>query len=123
MNARRRAAPPQPAILHNPFRPDPFRLFAAYPTSSPSPDWTATLSPGIGWPEARALLSGPLAAYGDANRPSLKECEAIVTWLAAHSSGSLEAVSEQFPAVRRAAIVRGLLWIARFGVIELRPPG
>jgi hypothetical protein len=31
-DARRRAAPPVPRSPDNPFRPDPFRLFAAYPT-------------------------------------------------------------------------------------------
>jgi glycosyltransferase involved in cell wall biosynthesis len=121
-NARRRATPPQAPIYNNPYRPDPFTLFATYPTHSLSADWRATVSPGLAWPEAKALLSGPLAAYGNANRPSLEESEQIVTWLADRPGARVSEIAELFPAGRRSAIARGLLWIARFGVIALQPP-
>ena len=120
--ARRRAAPPQAAVVENPYRPDPFRLFASYPTHHVARDWRATVSPGTAWPEAKALLSGPLAQYATANRPSLEESERIVTWLADRPGASVDEIVELFPQARRPAIARGLLWIARHGVIVLQPP-
>jgi hypothetical protein len=122
-NARRAAAAPQGPIFDNPFRPDPFRLFAAYPTRSLAADWRVSVSPGMTWPEAEALLSRPIAAYGSVNRPSLEESEQILAWLADRPGASVADIIQLFPAGRRSSIARGLLWIARFGVISLQPPG
>jgi glycosyltransferase involved in cell wall biosynthesis len=122
-NARRRAVEAPPGIMNNPFRPDPFRLYASYPTRHLAKDWRASVVPGIDWPAARALLSGGLAAYGAVNRPTLDEAEQIVAWLAIRPGALVSEIAELFPAWRQPAISRGLLWIARFGVIELRPPG
>jgi glycosyltransferase involved in cell wall biosynthesis len=121
-NARRRAAPPAAGIMNNPFRPDPFTLYASYPTRHLASGWRARLGAGIDWPVASALLSGPLATYGGVNRPNLQEVEQIVAWLAERPDALVSELAELFPAWRRPAISRGVLWIARFGVIELRPP-
>jgi glycosyltransferase involved in cell wall biosynthesis len=121
-NARRRAVEAPPGIMNNPFRPDPFRLYASYPTRHLAKDWQAQLAPAIDWPAAKSLLAGPLAAYGGINRPSLDEAEQIVAWLATRPGALVSEIAELFPAWRQPAISRGLLWIARFGVIELRPP-
>ena len=74
------------------------------------------------WPAAHALLSSPLAAFGGLNRPSFADVEQILSWLAARPGARVEEIAELFPEARRPLIMRGLLWIARFGVIELRPP-
>lgn len=121
-NARRLAAPPQTPTYDQPFRPDPFRIFAAYPTHHLTHDWRATVSPGTAWANARVLLSGPLAEYSNVNRPNLQEVEQIVTWLVERPGASVGEITQLFAAGRRSAIARGLLWIARYGVIELRPP-
>jgi hypothetical protein len=120
--ARRRAGPVEPALRPNPYRPDPFRLFAGYPTGSPAADWVAELAPGVAWPDAKALLSQPLTNYSHFNRPNLEEAEKIVAWFAENPGGKVSDLVLNFPAARRSAISRGLLWIARYGVIVLRPP-
>jgi len=121
-NARRAAAPAQAPVFDNPYRPDPFRLFAAYPSRALTDDWRAVLNRGMTWPRAKALLSNPLADYGAVNRPTLEESEQIVAWLADRPGARVGDISREFPAIRRGAIARGLLWIARFGVIALEPP-
>ena len=121
-NARRRAAGPSPSVTNNPFRPDPFRLYASYPTRHLSPEWRVSLSPGVDWPTAKTLLTTPLAHYGGINRPNLEEVEQMVAWLAARPGASVAELAEAFPAGRRPLILRGVSWIARFGIIELRPP-
>ncbi|THD58906.1 glycosyltransferase family 4 protein [Phenylobacterium sp.] len=121
--ARRRAAPQVAGAMGNPFRPDPFTLYASYPTRHLADGWRATLCPDMDWPAAQAVLSRPLAAYGYINRPNAAECEKILAWLAERPGAQVSEIVELFPAFRRPAIARGLLWIARFGVIELRPGG
>jgi glycosyltransferase involved in cell wall biosynthesis len=121
-NARRQVALPSAPIANNPFRPDPFSAFASYPTHHLANDWCASLSPGVAWPDAKLVLSGPLAAHSYSNAPNLEEAEQIVTWLADRAGASIGDLIQIFPAQRRSVIARGLLWIARYGVIELRPP-
>jgi hypothetical protein len=121
-NVRRRAAPLQAPRRDNPFRPDPFELFAAYPTHHLAEDWQVSLSSGVAWPDARAMLTGPLAAYGAVNRPSLEEVEQVFAWLDGRPNAKVRELTQAFTAARQPAIARGLLWIARFGVIALRPP-
>jgi hypothetical protein len=122
LNARRAAAPVQAPVTDDPFRPDPFRLFASYPTRHLASDWRVSLTPGLDWPAAKAVLASPLAAYSLVNRPDLSECEQIVAWLQDRPDARVAEVAAIFPPVRRSAISRGLLWIARFGVLDLRPP-
>ena len=122
-NARRLAAPPQAPRRDNPFRPDPFTLFAAYPTRHLAQDWRVSASPRVTRAEATALLGGPLATYGAVNRPTPEEVEQILDWLTARPGARVDELAQAFPPARRSANARGLLWIARFGVIELQPPG
>jgi hypothetical protein len=122
-DARRRAAPPIPLDPSNPFRPDPFRLFAAYPTHALEPSLRVRVAPGVTWSDAQAVLSSPLANYSRYNRPSLQEAEQVFLWLAARESAAVEELAPQFAAGRWPFVRRGLLWMARFGVLELSPEG
>ena len=74
------------------------------------------------WAAAKAVLASPLASYAGINRPTLDEAEQIVTWLAGRPGAAVSEIAALFPGWRQPAIQRGLLWIARFGVIELKPP-
>jgi glycosyltransferase involved in cell wall biosynthesis len=120
---RRRRASDATAARTNPYRPDPFRLFGAYPTHHLADDWSVTPVPGVGAADTKALLSAPLTKYSAFNRPSLEEVEQIVAWLADHHDARVSDVVESFPQPRRSVVRRGLLWIARYGAVTLRPPG
>ena len=121
-NARRQAVPPAAPDAANPFRPDPFKLFAAYPTHHLTPAWSVALAPGMTWDEAGPLLSNPLANQGNVNRPTLAEAEQLVTWLMDRKVATTPDVLSIFPRGRHGPVGRGLLWLARFGVITLIPP-
>ena len=73
------------------------------------------------WAEAAARLQNPLVSLGVMNRPSVQEAQSILDWLAEHSGAEVRELAERFPANRREAVTRGLLWLARFGLITLRP--
>ena len=74
------------------------------------------------WEAAEALLSNPLASYSPFNRPSLAEVQQVIAWLDGRPGATVKDVLDAMPAGRRSFIQRGLLWVARYGVITLRPP-
>jgi len=121
--ARLRAAPPEPERRANPYRPDPYALFAGYPTRHLSRRDLVALNPGLDWPAARARLEGPLAVYSRFNRPSDAELEIVVNALAEHGPMPVAKVIELIPPGRRNYLERGLLWLARHDIIALQPGG
>lgn len=120
-NARRLAAPPAHPVRENPFRPDPFTLFQSYPTEHLSASYV--VEAGTDWASAEALLRQPLAAYSSFNRPTLKEVEAVLAVLAERPRATVAEVVQSFPQPRRSFVERGLLWMARYGVVTLKRPG
>jgi hypothetical protein len=119
-NARRLAAPPLAGNRVNPFRPDPFTNFQSYPTAHMQPQ-TRVAATGMPWSEAKALLSGPLASYSVFNRPTLAEAEQVVAFLAERPEATAQEVAASFSASRSPVVERGLLWLARYGVIRILP--
>jgi glycosyltransferase involved in cell wall biosynthesis len=122
-DARRRAAPPEPLAPDNPFRPDPYSLFASYPTRHVALDHHLALSPGVTWEAAAARLAQPLAIYSRLNRPTAAEVEQVFRWLSERPGGPLADLLETFPPGRRPFIRRGVLWLARHDVIGITPAG
>ncbi len=120
-NARRRAASQSPADPANPFRPDPFRLFASYPTHHLDAGCRVSVQPGLAWSDAQALLTSPLAGYGAVNRPSLQEAAQVFAWLSERPSATVEEAIEPVAPNRRPFVRRGLLWMARYGVVAITP--
>ena len=120
-DARRRAAPAEAPVADNPFRPDPFRLFAAYPSRHLGLDDHIALSPDLAGEAALARLASPQATYSRLNRPSETEVAAMLAWLAERPEGRVADLLQIFPPARRAYILRGVLWIARYGLITIRP--
>ena len=117
--ARLKAAPPEPAPRANPYGPDPYFLFAGYPTRHLSRNDVASLVPGMDWPTARARLAGPLAVYSHFYRPYDPELEIVINALAANGPMPVAKVIELIPQGRRNVMERGLLWLVRHDVIAL----
>jgi hypothetical protein len=120
-DARRRAYTPVAESRSNPFRPDPYALFASYPTRWLGHDDQVALVPGMNVLRAHERLSAPLAAYSDFNRISEVEVEAIVTRLAGAPSVTVQDLLEPFPRQRRNFVERGLLWLARHDIVAILP--
>jgi glycosyltransferase involved in cell wall biosynthesis len=118
-NARRLAAGPEPATRDNPYRPDPFTLFQSYPTRHLSGRTPIQLAPGMSWALAEPLLRRNLVGYSNFNRPTLDEVRLVIEHLA-HTGGSTVGQAAQVAsAERRLFVARGLLWLARYGVVIL----
>jgi glycosyltransferase involved in cell wall biosynthesis len=121
--ARLRAAPAEPRKRSNPYRPDPYVLFANYPTRHIARDDVVSLEPGMDWPTAHARLEGPLAVYSRFNRPNPQELATVITALAERGPMPVGQVLELIPPGRRNFLERGLLWLARHDVVSLHAAG
>jgi hypothetical protein len=121
-NARRQAAPDNSQGL-NPYRPDPFTLFASYPTRPLGRADLVSLTPGVTAEAANGKLAAPIAIYSRYNRPSEAEVAEVVAALQAQAVMAVAEVLERFAASRRAVIERGLIWLARHDILSIRPPG
>jgi len=121
--ATRRAAAPAPAgPQDNPWRMDPFRLFAGYATRHLSARTRLSLAAGVTQASALAMLQSPLAGFTTLNFPTPAEVELIIDRLAAAPGTAVEALLAAFPQDRRYFLERGFLWLAKFGVLRLDDP-
>lgn len=119
-DARRRAAAAQAPSSINPFAPDPFTLFASYPTRHLALEDMVELNPELNRPAALARLEAPLAAYSRVNRISPAEVEAVLDHLAGQGPSTVSALRELVPEIRRNYLERGLIWLARHDVVAIR---
>ena len=122
---RRRAALPEApdvaAIIDNPRRLDPFQLFATYPTAVLTSQ-TLLRAAGLSPDAVRARLSEHLAALGGWALPTLSEVGVVLGHLTDHPQASVAELVALFPVPRRGFLERGLLWLVKFGVVELVSP-
>jgi hypothetical protein len=122
-NARRLTAGPEAATRDNPYRPDPFTLFQSYPTRHLSARTPVALAPGMSWEIAEPLLKSELVAYSNFNRPTLDEVRLMIAHLAETGGSTVAQTSQVGRPERGPFIARGLLWLARYGVVVLGQEG
>lgn len=122
--SRRRAAAanaPPYAPHEDPWRLDPYRIFANYPTEAPSPSTRFSLTPGMTWADALKHLSLPPAGYAKTFLPTLAEREALFVAVAAQEGATAQELVAGFPVGRRPLMERALLWLAKYGIIRIHP--
>jgi glycosyltransferase involved in cell wall biosynthesis len=120
-NARRKASTASGPTA-NPYRPDPYRLFANYPTRHLQRSDIISLSPEMDPQAAKARLAAPLAAYSRFNRPTDAEVEIVISALIARGPTAVAELLESIPEPRRRIVERGLLWLARHDVVVIQAP-
>lgn len=120
-NARRLAAAPEPGRPDLPLRPEPFTLFAGYPTRHIARTDRIMRTPGLDLNQALARLDAPLGLYSGYNRPVRSELTAILAGLDGAATPSVAELLQRFPAGRRPYVERGLLWLARNDLVAILP--
>jgi glycosyltransferase involved in cell wall biosynthesis len=118
LGRRRQAAPAQPG-LENPYRPDPFRMFAGYPTAALGAGDTVVLARPFAPGEAAELMQRASVRADAARLPSITEAEAILALLAV-GPRSVGALLAGISPERRPFVERGIVWLAKFGFVRLR---
>jgi hypothetical protein len=116
--ARRRTAAGRRPGLENPYRPDPFRMFAAYPTAVlEADDLVASARPFVDG-EAAFLLESPGVRNIAARLPTTTEAESLIAAIT-DQPRTVGALLAAFPPDRRPFVERGILWLAKFGFVRL----
>lgn len=106
---------PPPATALYPARPEPFHAFRAYPTQTLADGMTVERT-GLDAGMARRLLASPLFRLGSAGLPDAADLERVLT---APCPADVAALLRLFPAERRGAAVRAVLWLAKYGFLTL----
>jgi hypothetical protein len=101
-------------------RPDPYTLFAGYPTRHIRPDDLVGLAEFADWPAAQARLDSPLAAYSRFNRPSHDELRQVFEHVVTNGPTPVAKLLELIAPSRRNYMERALIWMARHDVLSLR---
>ena len=124
-NARRLAAKarstPPFAPSEDPWRLDPFRLFASYPSATPDAATRYALIPGTSRDDLRFKLNRPVTNHSGRYLPNGREIEALYVALSAQETATAAELLQGFPPARRLFLERTLLWLAKYGIIRVMP--
>ena len=115
---RRRLSAVAQGPLENPYRLDPFRMFAAYPSAALQASEVVALQRPFAPGEASEWLSRAGVRSAAGRLPTDLEIEDIVRRLTV-GPRSLGALLAEVSADRRTFVERGVLWMAKFGVVRL----
>jgi glycosyltransferase involved in cell wall biosynthesis len=121
LERRRRAAPPQGprSAGENPWRLDPFTMFASYPTAALTHADTVRTPRRFAEGELAEVLARASVRDGGRRLPTLAEAHEIVAALSPDYEIEVGALVAIFPPERRPFIERGLVWLAKFGLVKL----
>jgi glycosyltransferase involved in cell wall biosynthesis len=109
------------AAAHLP-RPDPFWIFAGYPSATLQPDSVVTLMPGTIPEEVEARLKSPLSDFAMPILPDLGDMTAAIRHLAAAGPMKAAELAEQAAPGRSERLYRGLVWLAKMDLVRIAPP-
>jgi starch synthase len=110
----------KPGVSANPIHPDPFRLFAHYPTTTFGAKSRLKLVAGLDAAVWKSTLAAPLLSAGNPTLPSPDDVLAMRTALEA-AGGNMEAAAflQAAPQPRREIYARGLALLLKAGLIEI----
>jgi alpha-maltose-1-phosphate synthase len=109
------------AMAHLP-RPDPFLLFAGYPSGLLEPDMVVSLTPGATPQQVEACHKSPLADFAMAILPELADMIAVVRHLAADGPMTAAELAEAVAPGRSDRLYRGFVWMAKMDLVRIAPP-
>lgn len=121
----RRDGVPCPAsstlATYRPSRPDPYDLFASFPTSRLSLDHRVRRTPGIGVDEVEGRLHLKAALVDSSFGTTVASLAAL--WLELDLEGqTVKSVVTKRAAPEAQRTVRTLLWLSKFGLVKIDPP-
>jgi hypothetical protein len=114
-------SPATMAMAHLP-RPDPFLLFAGYPSGLLEPDMVVSLMPGATPQQVEACHKAPLADFAMAVLPALADMIAVVRRLTADGAMPAGKLAEAVAPGRSDRLYGGLVWMAKMDLVRIVPP-
>ncbi len=125
MASLRPKARPQRArnLADNPWRLDPYRLFASYPTEWMTHRTVLAVTPGVTPSSAADWLSQPIVQQVVSILPRRPEVEQIFRAIEARRQITVGELLTDFPQPRRPHIERSLLFFAKYGLLIVHAGG
>lgn len=111
-------APLLPGRGAAPTRPDPFALFADYPTQRLAPNLRVTLMPGVTLDILRQRAAIPGAVTRGSFLPSLPGFQIMLEHLAQGSMSAAE-LGATLPPDQRSRAAAGMVWMMKLGLISI----
>jgi glycosyltransferase involved in cell wall biosynthesis len=106
-----------------PARLDPFDAFAHYPTHRLAPDTLVAAVPGADAKRLDFMRRVPLSAYAANIFPDRADCMAVLAHLSKAQTASVDELVALAPPDRQDSLRRGLVWLAKHGLVKLLPAG
>jgi glycosyltransferase involved in cell wall biosynthesis len=121
---RRLAAPPQPPRSggDNPWGLDPFAMFAAYPTRALAHNDTVQLTRAYAPAELAAIMAAPSVRGTEILLPTLPQTQTLIGLLSHDRPAAVSALLARFTPAERPFVERGLVWLAKYGLVSLSSP-
>lgn len=122
--AIRAAATTETRAPEDPWKLDPFKLFAGYPTAPLLPETRVRVQPSATPAAAAALLDDAQVRHAAHMLPRPDELAGILASLPAGESRAVAEIVAGFAPARQGYVERGLLWLAKFGLLAIdgEPP-
>lgn len=114
-SATRRTGPAHPA------RADPFHAFAGYASAVLGADHVVAPMPGADGARLNALMQSPLISYVKPMAPDADDCARLLAALQRQAPQRVADVLAAVPEARRQRLERGLVWLAKLGLVSIRP--
>jgi starch synthase len=114
------SAPPPSAGPANPARADPFHVFESYATDILSRAHVVVAAPGADGARLNMLLQSPLISFVKPVAPNPDDCARILANLQRQGPQAVAAILQEVPEERRDRLERGLVWLAKLGLVAIR---
>jgi starch synthase len=106
----------------NPARLDPFISFASYPSDILGGRHVVAAMPGADGAKLQAVLQSPLISFVKPVAPDPDDCARILADLQRRGQLAVDDLLADMPDSRRARIERGLVWLAKLGLVSIKAP-
>lgn len=106
----------------NPARLDPFISFASYPSDILSDKHVVAAMQGADGARLQALLQSPLISFIKPVAPEPDDCARILADLQRRGPTMVADILADAPDARRGRIERGLVWLAKLGLLSIKAP-
>jgi hypothetical protein len=94
-------------------------MFAAYPTRALAHNDTVQLTRAYAPAELAAIMAAPSVRGAEALLPTLVQTEVLVGLLSHDRPAAVSALLARFPPEERPFVERGLIWLAKYGLVRL----
>lgn len=105
----------------NPWMMDPFRMFANYASHPITPQDRLVLASDAP-SKLKAMLGSSLAAHCGYALPTAAEFASMLDAVAGDGGATVQTALSTLPAPRREFAWRGVLWLAKYGILRIEPP-